>query len=290
MRQLASLVLILSLTSAHAQQAPPLKQRGSTKLEDLLDTLGKDFDAYIAAVPNVICAEHIRSGIYENSSIPSTTFEAAGYFRVQRTFTPEGRVKFIESHSIKTINGKPAKEDGLKKAPLLGSGMFSYGFAILAPQYRHCFDFTEMALNPKFPETIFILFTDKPSAPRDETCPDFPITKGLIYVDGDSTRAGMHLRGISFTIPHSHAVPGIDTESRWGVYFAPSSIDTQAFLMPYVAGLEVRTNGAPSLPYPPIFGPGWEGPGDHKSLPGKRWIFSATYTNYRKLPATQTLP
>ncbi len=289
MRRLASLVLILSLASVRAQQPPDMKHRDDgSKLDNLLDTLGKDFEAYIAALPNFICAEHIKSGIYENSSAPSSYFEATGYFRVKRTLTERGHVKFIESHSIKTINGKPAKEDGLKKAPLLGSGMFSYGFAILAPQYRHCFDFTQMATNPRFPETVFILFTDKPSALHDGTCPDFPITKGEIMVDGDSTRPGMHVRNISFTTPHSHAVPGIDTRSRWGMAFAPSSIDTESFLMPVVATLEVTSNGAWDFPYPPIFGLDWGG--TDKSPMGKRWIFSAQYTNYRKLPDTPTTP
>ena len=112
-------------------------------------------------------------------------------------------------------------------------------------------------------------------------------------VDGIARGPGpraMHVVNISFTTPHSNAVLGIDTESRWGIAFQLLSIDNQTFLLPIVARLEVTHNGAPDLPYPPIFGPGWEGPGDHKSLPGKRWIFSARYSNYRKLPTTPTTP
>ena len=294
MRRLASILLILALTSAHAQkgQAP----QPALALNQILDALGKASDAYMTILPNFYCDEKLDSTYISNlnnSITPSATFNATATFSVRRIVGEGNKVKFQEARAYSTINGKPAKMGEQIKAPLLPSGIFAYAFSLLAPQYQPCFDFTLRSGSEfkipygmpigKHEETIFITFTDKASVPDGTACPPLHPVTGFIMVDVKT----MHVWYIELTMPHSHAVPGLDTTSHWTIVFRPSSIDGQSFWMP--GGFSSTVTTAEGLWDKPFEGESGSDKEKDRSKNLQWWTFGSRYTNYHKLEVTSTI-
>jgi hypothetical protein len=284
-----------------AASIPATAQTSTPSLDDVLTRVRANFNAYLKDVPNILGDEHIDSKMYipgtmslsgasfsMNLSMPTDdappsspsmnlTMDVSEHqvidtsFQMQHDGTQKSAYNLVETHSVTSLNGKPAPPNYKFSAPFVMSGAFSYSTGIIAPQMKPCYDFKlETGKKLHGVPVLIVDYTQKLAKPDFTPCiPAEPIT-GRAYIDPKT----MQVLRFEQTRKHHALILSNAYETRyiwswwsWSVDYAPVQLHDETFYLPKtISSKAISTDGTLMS-----------------------WSYTNTYSDYHLLAATTTL-
>ena len=246
------LLCAITLTAACAASA---QTPAPPSLDEIVQKLQSNLDAYDDSIPSFMADEHIDSIRQEYSSrgASSTNYESIidSVFRLKRQIDPADGSSFLnESRDVKVIDGRPANGRAID-APAMLVGAFSGGLAFVSRDEQICSRYT---LEPiKRGKPIVVRFVSVSAAPRPKECILREDGSGSVTVDPVSmqitrieVRVPRHLITPQFSDGHS----GPSTLTHWDVEvdYRPVDLDARPFWLPATIRSTRRTPRRPNGP------------------------------------------
>jgi hypothetical protein len=260
---------------AGAQQAAtPAQQAQTPTLNDILQKLQDNLDAYHRGIPSFYCDERAVSRIavqYTGHQSQNTITDST--FRVKRTANPDGSTTLTESRDVKSVNGFAAEGEEIG-GPAVFSGALSGGPVVVSLSQTACMRYSLRPIHPDKPDDPYIVeFASKPANERPANCVLTEDGTGLVDIDP----ATMQVTHLEFKVPQhtifaggrspsGHVVP--PTRGPWvaSIDYARVVLEGKTFWM--TKTIDAKMTGG--------FGP-------------STWSFNAHYSNYHKLEVTSRI-
>jgi hypothetical protein len=257
---------------APAQQAATatLKTELPT-LDEILQTLEDNLDAYHHDIPSFLCDEHAVSKMVLGTRNQNTVTDST--FRVKRTRSDDGRMTLTESRDIKSVNGHAAEGDEIA-GPAIFSGAFSGGPVIVSLSQQSCMSYSLRPIQPDNSGDPYIVeFTSKSANERPANCVLQEDGSGLVAIDP----ATMQVTHLEFTVPNHTIYAGGKTADGYvippitgiwiaSINYAKVLLEGKTFWMPATIDGKMTRALDPTV-----------------------WSFHAVYSNFHKLEVTSRI-
>ena len=261
-----SVALFVFLPSLQAQQPK------TPTLDEILARVESNLNGYDTRVPSLFCDEHVVSSYIEPRR-PAQDTVTDSVFRLKRTPHPGHQAVLVESHEIRTVDGKPPKSQQMD-GPTLLSGAFEGGLAVVSLNQRACMKYELQRINRKQPNEPYIVrFSTMFTPENSHECLLQEQSKGRVLIDP----ASMQITHLEINTPrHAIAADDNDPDSSplvgkrdIAVDYASVLLGGETFWMPSTITMHVT---AGSKTFHPI-----------------TWAFQASYRNYHKLEVTSRI-
>ena len=261
-RRRTIVALVALATCVHAQRP------AATTLDDILQKLQQNLDAYDGSIPSFFCQEHLNSIVEQvgarGSSAPNYQTLADSIFRLKREGPPGQTQELAESREIRSVNGHAPRSDDDLNAPSMIGGVFSGGLSVVSLEQKACMRYTLERVRAGKPYVV--RFTTVPAEERTDQCILQEDGSGRAEIDPVS----MQIERLEIKVPH-HAMQartfnggrGKATLASWlvSVDYAPVVLDARTFWLPKTIHSRMRAQGT-------------------------QWSFEAAYGHYHKLEVT----
>ncbi|HEY4356740.1 MAG TPA: hypothetical protein VGN16_13395 [Acidobacteriaceae bacterium] len=232
-------------------------------LGELLRSLDSNLNRFDTSVPSFFCDEHVLSAVESDTDNRKTVTDAV--FRLQRVSGPDHSTTLVESHEIRTVNGKPAASQHIE-GPSLLKGAFEGLLSVVSSSQRSCMRYELGAMDSKHPGgPAGIRFSTALTPENTESCFLQEKSKGRVLIDP----ASMQITHLEIQTPRHIIFPGVRPvtgERILTVDYAPVSLDGETFWMPSSITMQV-TAGQGTF---------------HKTF----WSFQAAYANFHRMKVT----
>jgi len=270
---IATALLLGVLAGAALAQQPiaPEKQSQPPTLDDILQKLQENLNAYHHDIPSFLCDEHAVSKMVPGTRNQNAVTDST--FHVKRTMNADGNTTLTEARYIKSVNGHSAEGEQMT-GPAIFSGIFSGGPVIVSLSQTACMRYRLRPIQPdKSGDPYIIEFASKPANERPANCVLSEDGAGLVVVDS----ATMQVTHLEFKVSNHTIYAGGKTANGYivppitGVWvasidYAKVVLEGKTFWMP--ATLDGKMAGG---------------------LDSTVWSFNAHYKNFHKLEVSSRI-